>query len=658
MRVALLAIVAACGGKSDPCGDLDRRAVEHVLGPAKVEGRLAPKLVRALVESCTTNRWPAHAIECTGGACTDTLTPGQRAHAERLLAEVLRDDAAHPPERRLDPKDIIGSPLPDADVDPMYPTPKRAGTQNLFTLEDPERGPKAPVDFKLPPRSALTWTDHAYCDDDKVAPVCSPPGGRGLWRWRVGRDGKGLVVAEQLRGAAVHKMYVYTADATGSPLERIELDAYGRVQRALLFVEGNRYTGRERTGGNALDGCGFMKYALDANRRIAQLVCEQWLGGTMLDTRGVARTDFVRDERGFVIEDRKLGLDGKPVVDRDGVAGYAYELAPDGQRVVTRHRDRAGAPVRSTADCFARRTERDAQGTVARSICLDSADRPTPDGAGIAIVQYRNDAQGCRIGVRNLDANGDPATNHHGSHGEDLATDAKCTIRQRTCIDTDGTPLACAPGEPARSVWRLDAFGRVTSSKYYDAARRPAGDSEYHVFEIRTLYDELDRDTVETCWDATGHPAECDSTGFHRRKTTYDDAGRAVEEHYYDAAGEPVQNYQAWIRRYRYDNYDHLFEQTAHDAGGTAIEAGGVATRRDLFDGNHRLFGALLLDKAGHPARYTGCYTGVQCPWREWHAVRIVRRPDGSAEKNLFFDAQGKLLETQECTTAQCWDMR
>jgi hypothetical protein len=663
MRLAPVLVVAlvACKSKST-CDDLDRRAVDHLLPHAlraKIKDlkKLAPRLRDAVIESCTTNKWAQDTLACDDAGCRDKLTAGQRAHAEMLLAEVVRDQSGKQPEPKApDPKDIIGSPLPDVGPDPMYPTPKRAGTQNLFTMEDPERGPKAPIDFKLPPRDSLTWTTHAHCEDDKLTPVCSPPSGAGLWSWRVGRDGKGVVVAEQLRGKATAKTFVYTSDQQGSPLERIELDSHGRVTGALLFVEGNRYTGRRRTGGNALEGCGFMKYALDANRRIAQLVCEQWLGGTMLDTDGVARTDYVRDASGFVIEEKKFGLDAKPIADKDGVSSYARDLDRDGRPATVRYRDKDGRPIQALTGCFARRIERDAQGTESKSVCLAANGAALADESGTAAIAYKNDRQGCRVGVRNLDANDAPALDHYRSHGADLVVDSHCAIKERTCLGIDGKPALCRNGEAARNVNVLDAFGRVTSAKYYDQDRQAGGDPHFHMFEVRTKYDDLDRNIEQSCWIEGGTAAQCGTTGFHRMKTTFDDVGRAIEARYFDETGQPVANYQAWIRRYRYDNYDHQFEATAHEPNGTLIEAANVATRRDLFDSAHRLFGVLLLDKQGKPARYTGCYTGVACTWKPWHALRVIRRHDGSAEKNLFFDDQGQVIETQLCTRVQCWD--
>jgi hypothetical protein len=80
-----------------------------------------------------------------------------------------------------------------------------------------------------------------------------------------------------------------------------------------------------------------------------------------------------------------------------------------------------------------------------------------------------------------------------------------------------------------------------------------------------------------------------------------------------------------------------------------------MATQRRLYDAGHRLFALILLDRSGGPAHYAGCFTGRDCPTRDWHAVRLVRGPNGRAVANQFFDAGGQLIDTIDCDTRRCW---
>jgi len=102
---------------------------------------------------------------------------------------------AKPDAARAKPEAKVGtgSPLPEVGPHPDYPTPVRAGTDQIFLLEEPDRGPKAPLAFVLPARSSLVWREHAHCEDDKLSVTCSTATAKPseLHRWRVGTRGKG-----------------------------------------------------------------------------------------------------------------------------------------------------------------------------------------------------------------------------------------------------------------------------------------------------------------------------------------------------------------------------------------------------------------------------------------------------------------------------------
>ena len=88
---------------------------------------------------------------------------------------------------------------------------------------------------------------------------------------------------------------------------------------------------------------------------------------------------------------------------------------------------------------------------------------------------------------------------------------------------------------------------------------------------------------------------------------------------------------------------------------GKVIEVRGSAIRRNLWDANHRLFAVQLFDAAGKPASYGACYVGVSCPEKPWQAARVNRRGDGKVLTNQFFDADGQLIETIDCSAKPCF---
>jgi len=392
--------------------------------------------------------------------------------------------------------------LPEAGPHPDYPTASAAGTDKIFSLEDPDRGPTAPRTIAIP--RDLAWTVHEHCADDPVALVCSPavPRARGLVHWRVGRKAT-MIVADAMLGAGIGARHVYVQKADGTPIRHVDVDAYGVVETAWMFATPGRYSARERNGENALRGCGSMAYSLDAAKRIAELRCLQWLGEPMHDTTGVVTRRYVRDARGFIREEHRLGADGAPIVATDGVATVVFERDEVGRLLASRHRDPSGASVADEDGCHGWRYAYNLNGSRVRETCLGADDKPVRALSGIATTAHAYDNHGCRTRLRYLTPDEQPATDHDGVHGSDeRRVPIACKLTSSTCVDRAALATACAPEAPARRVYQRDVVGRVISTKHYGADGKPAGDGAYGVFELRYAYDELGNErptTTITC---------------------------------------------------------------------------------------------------------------------------------------------------------------
>ncbi|MEO8705065.1 MAG: hypothetical protein ABI867_33740 [Kofleriaceae bacterium] len=551
-----------------------------------------------------------------------------------------------PPSKPTSPR--ITSPLPERGPHPDYPTPAAAGTDKIFLLEEPDRGPKPPLMYELP--AGITWTEHASCTVEANRPTCAGVRGKRLHGWRLGKKGTELVVVEERRGDHVESVHVYVQDH-GTPKQHLTLDDAGRVLRTAMPLTPGRWSARERGGGNGLPGCGSIAVELDKAGRSVVETCLQWSGQPMRNTEGVAKTTHKRDRPGFVIEEASFGLDGAAAVATDGVHRTVYERDGDGRERVRRFFGVDGKPTASVRGCHGRRSDYDDRGLLSRTTCLGADDKPSNDSTRAAVVEYAYDASGCRIRERKESAPGTPDPLHEGS---DYVVDEHCRATSETCVKADGNRRACGIDAPARYDYKYDAHGRRISTSSYAVDGSPSQHPSWAAFEIREELDDLDRTIASSCFDAGGVAIECSHFGFHRKVATYDDAGRLVLEHYFDPAGKPTTNLGAASRRYTYDNYDHMFEGRGFDAGGNAIESLGMAVQRQLYDPAHREFAKILLDKAGKPAAYTGCFGGIHCPTGSWHALKLVRSADGELKKQQFFDAAGQLIETQDCSKVRC----
>jgi len=400
-----------------------------------------------------------------------------------------------------------------------------------------------------------------------------------------------------------------------------------------------------------------MAYKLAGPGWASELACLQWQGEPMRDINGVRVTRFVRDSQGFIVEEVRVGNKGESMTDNDGVHRRRLRRDAAGRIIEESYLDIEGKPILSArVGCHGRRFERDARGLVRRRICVGADGRAAAGPTGASIEELSTNAEGCTVEVRHLGADGKPLTTMHGVHAIRYAVDDRCQETMRSCLDLALRPRSCGPREPARYEYTRSSRGLIVATKHYGAGGAPGEDPTYGVFEVRLRHDEHGNVTHEACFGREGEPVLCGRTGFHEARYVWDDAGRNTEERFYDTRGGATTNLGCVIRRHQHDNYDHLYEAKDFDAQGRPIESMGKAVFRKLYDQSHRQFAVILLDKEGRPARYRGCFTGVQCPPRPWHAVRIDRSPNGRVLTNRFFDEKGQLIHTMDCTSSRCWN--
>ncbi len=567
-----------------------------------------------------------------------------------------KGDERKPPTRTpsvdAEPPPIAATPAPDAtgsSADPDYPTPRRAGTDLLFVVEEPVRGPHV-TKLAIPARKKLKFTQHAYCEIDEVTVVCTDaaPDAGDLASVAVASERGKPVLVEWRRGKRVDQTVVLDYDAKGFLEQMARLDATGTIDWVRSYEPaGRRYTARELDGENALPGCGAIELKLDGGRVTAS-TCLQWIGDPMRNTNGVVTTELERDATGFVIAEQRRGPGGKLTAGtRDQV--HRIEITRDAKGRRTQERYFAvGHQAAGNADVHGC-TGLDFDYTRNQESTRTCASGPDEDG--VTVTETTRDAAGCSTGSVYRDAARD------GTHQIQDEVDDRCLVTSSTCRDLYGDPIACGPKEPAVYRYTRDDHGRVTSETYEDPSGTRTTDPSYEAYELRRAWDRLGRRTEQACFDQDGVPMECGNTGFHRMVETFDAVGREIEERFFDTDGQPATNMGAVSRTYTYDNYDHLYEQRDHDADGNTVEIQGMAFSRNYYDDSHRLYGVVMFDAQGEPAMYTSCYTGLDCPSATtgWHAVALIRSPTGKVLQNKFFDTAGKQIEVIDCRDHQCW---
>ena len=538
---------------------------------------------------------------------------------------------------------------------PMYPTPESAGTHELFQDDHADRGPQVDLNEPRPP-NLPNPSYHAHCEQDPGGLVCGPKlSSAPLVGWSVGQSSN-LVVARKVRFGEVHQTIL--VEQAAKALKRIlEFDGHDQVERGWFFdPSGVMCSARDRTGANDLDGCGRMQMTWDTKGRASRAACRQWNGKPMKDTRGVAAVGFERDKSGFVVEERYFDAKGASVARYDGVFRLSIERDAAGRKVSEKGFDDKNAPVVSAkTGCHGLQWVRDERGLLVERRCLGIDGKLARDSAEVAVERYALNDNGCVVGERYLDPAEAAATAFNGVHALTRRVTALCETTEKRCLNEQGGLVSCGPQEPMMYTYVLDALGRVETTTHLGENGEPGRDPEFGVYELRYVLDDAGLIVEQTCFDETSSATPCGSTGFHGRATKYDEAGREVEARFFDTARAPTTNQGTFIRAFSYDAYDHLIETRNLDQRGGLVDSMGNSIGRYLYDEGHRLFGVLLYDADSKPATYTGCFAGLTCPSRPWHAVRVVRSDKGRATKNMFFDRDRNLVFTSDCDSAQCW---
>ncbi|MCC6749198.1 MAG: hypothetical protein IT371_16165 [Deltaproteobacteria bacterium] len=582
------------------------------------------------------------------------------AELQRQLDETRRRIRARPTPVRALPPPIPRRPvLPEKGPHPDYPTPRAAGTEQLFLAEEPDRGPR-PTSVALPSKKGLRASVHAHCDLDHATFVCS----RGTVRpanarhWRLYRKGAQLLLAEKVwPGGRALASYVFEWRDTGKLWRLSEVDAYGTLNWTRTFEpSGLRYSTRKLSGENGLSGCGALVLKLDARGLAEEVGCLQWSGQAMHDLRGVALTRFKRNAQGFVLDEERFGKTGEAVLDANSVHRVKSERDAQGRTVTELFLGLHGEPVVNTEDgCAGKRYRYGTRGETLEETCLSLTGDIGANRYGITTEAYEVDAAGCTAVQRNLGPHREPVTDSARVHATRYQLNEACQQLRRSCLNLLDQPIACGRHQAAHELFTRDAKGRIIAVRHLTAFGLPGKHEVHEVYEVRYQYDDFGNRVRIACHGDDGAPTDCARTGHHAELQVFDDAGRLKEERFLDTKGAPGTNFGTAVRRYRYDAYDHLIETENFDGDGKRKEVFGSAIQRRIYDERHRLFAVLLLDGQGNPAKYTGCYTGRDCPRGAWHAVRLVRDGLGRVRSNQYFDHQGQPIATLMCSSVRCW---
>lgn len=342
-----------------------------------------------------------------------------------------------------------------------------------------------------------------------------------------------------------------------------------------------------------------VKYTYD-NRGYLNSVRYYNLNDGLTPVDGIAGTDFENDERGNVLQETPIGIDGKlakfkliskykydefdnmveqslysnsgPDVNSAKIHKYVYKYNNRNQIIEMRYYGTDGKMVLSSKDKIAMmRAEYNDKGERIKSFYYGIDGKPCKCDEGWSSSTYEYDQFGNTIKQCFFDVNGNP-------------TDPKDMVPVGICeYDKWGNMIYIAAQDghgnfikTAKDTWAIARFkrdnkGNLLEESYYDEQDKPIiCNNGYH--KAKCVYDKQGRKTEVTFYGKDGNPSCVQNV--HKKKMKYaDNSDDIIEESYYGKNGKPVNctdGYHKIVTTYNED-YTLAMQVKLYNANGTLL---------------------------------------------------------------------------------------
>lgn len=386
-------------------------------------------------------------------------------------------------------------------------------------------------------------------------------------------------------------------------------------------------------------------------------------GEPMLNKDGVAGFDLLYNSRNRIRRWINVGLDSKPSRGNDGTVARERVYDAFGREIEILNVDAEGQPLQSRSPVFVIRQEFDVRGNIVRVEYLNQARRPVADESGAAIKTYRYDERGREVTEQPFDAEGRPVTDHHGWYGYQFEYDAWSRNTRATRLGPDGRPQPDPSGVLSRRItfnhrghrvmleqldanenpiagadgvvtWHeeVDKYGRVLSLRSLGKHGQLVADTD-GVAGFDTQYDSRGNQVRYLKIGPDGQPVEPRSDGIAVYVKRYDERNRVVAESFFDAKERPKSSSNGVFGvAYRYDDRGRVILAWNLDANGNLMaDRDGVARIETDYDSTGGVAETRFFDPGGKPGSTR--FVAVSRQRNDIHG-RVIE-----AE---FFDAVGK----------------
>ena len=480
-------------------------------------------------------------------------------------------------------------------------------------------------------------------------------------------DADGRIMAEKTGVAEIRRTYdkgaltaVAWVDAAGKPA--LGPGGYHRVV-ATPDANGNPvgiafYGGTDEPVFSKDEGAPRLKLTYDAHGNSVRQDILGIHGEPILSPIGVSSIAHAFDAKGRETGFKNMGLDGKPVLDRDKGAAYGvanYDAAGHVVLLAFGGVDKTPVPQKSTG-CAGLQLVWDRRGNLTAVGCFDGTSKLTPiKDVGAAIVDMTYDGQDNMTSMTFLDT-----TNHYvaaigqGLAGKRTRYDERGNPIEVDYFGIDGKPATMAGTGIARLTRKYDDRGNLVDEEYFGLDGTPTNMTSNGAAGITSQFDDAGNLVAEHFLDGLGRPV-LSTDGVAGHLTAYDARGEAVRTSYQDTQGKPAINRlvgAASVTR-SYDARGHMIAEAYFGIDGKPVarawlnfarqtrtyDSEGNQTEEHYFDGTGQPVRRSDIGAAAWTARFDARGNETALIYLDGDGGKMMCA-DGFAEIDKVFDAR------------------
>ena len=311
---------------------------------------------------------------------------------------------------------------------------------------------------------------------------------------------------------------------------------------------------------------------------------------------GYAEVHYSYDIHGNATEIDHLGVDGKPILAKGGIATYRVTFDDRGRMIEINLFGLDGRPAASFEGVARTRVSYDSRGNVAERDFFGIDGKPTLGRAGNAGVRFKYDAEGNLVETTSLGIDGKPILNPSGIAISRQSFDGRHNRIELSYFGVDGRPIK-SNESIAKTVYAYDAHGNAIDTAFFGLDGKPTLGIGGFARVIRK-FDDRNNVVKQTYLGIDGKPINVQDGGYAEVIWSYGARGNLLKESYFGSDGKPAHADGAVTIKYNYDDLGRQPKVTYFDPQGHELQMelvirrivpGGIGAQAGLKPGDHLL---------------------------------------------------------------------